>query len=201
MSILSNGLKKFTRTQLKVKSGDVYGRLTVICRVQDRKLGYPRFLCQCACGKRLEVDSCRLRTRFKGTKSCGCLHSEAARRVIQKYWKLPAGHAARNLIFGKYRWDAKKNKREFSISFEDFCRLTQENCHYCGSSPATVAKHAEVNGIWIYNGLDRVDNARGYTLDNVVPSCPICAFAKRNLTVDRFLELVRVVWKHQRLGV
>ncbi len=44
-------------------------------------------------------------------------------------------------------------------------------CHYCGE-PIKLTCY----------GLDRKDNSRGYTLDNVVPSCFPCNASK----LDRF---------------
>jgi len=40
---------------------------------------------------------------------------------------------------------------------------------------------------YIYNGLDRIDNEKGYLLDNVTPCCKICNQAKHALSLDDFL--------------
>lgn len=46
------------------------------------------------------------------------------------------------------------------------------------------------NGFYVFNGLDRVDNKVGYTLDNVVPACKICNHAKVDMSYDEFMEWV-----------
>jgi hypothetical protein len=43
------------------------------------------------------------------------------------------------------------------------------------------------------NGLDRVDNARGYESGNVVPCCDPCNRMKGTLSREAFLEHVALV--------
>jgi hypothetical protein len=37
------------------------------------------------------------------------------------------------------------------------------------------------------NGIDRADNALGYTVENSVSCCKICNIAKRDLTIEEFI--------------
>jgi hypothetical protein len=53
-----------------------------------------------------------------------------------------------------------------------------------------------VNGQWTYNGLDRIDNAKPYTMENVVPCCATCNRAKLNLTVEEFLARIKSIAEH-----
>ena len=46
-------------------------------------------------------------------------------------------------------------------------------------------------GNYYYNGMDRVDNAVGYMLDNVVPSCWDCNRTKGKRTRTWFKAYVR----------
>lgn len=39
----------------------------------------------------------------------------------------------------------------------------------------------------VYNGLDRRDNAQGYTLENTVPCCKFCNFAKNVYSEEDFI--------------
>lgn len=48
----------------------------------------------------------------------------------------------------------------------------------------------------LYNGVDRVDNARPYGLDNLVSCCKLCNAMKSGLTVDEYLEHVVRVHAH-----
>jgi hypothetical protein len=63
-------------------------------------------------------------------------------------------------------------------------------CFYCG--------HSEIYGV---NGVDRKDNAVGYTLENSVPCCATCNFAKRQMTVAEFIAWVDRVHAYQGFRV
>ena len=58
---------------------------------------------------------------------------------------------------------AKQRGLAFGISREDYYILRVQPCHYCGYPLAE-------SGV----GLDRLDSALGYVLDNVVPCCDDC---------------------------
>ncbi len=62
-------------------SGKVFGRLTVIKRVEN-KSNRVRWLCHCECGYQTAVIGKSLREGK--TKSCGCLRNELARDRMQK---------------------------------------------------------------------------------------------------------------------
>lgn len=55
-------------------TGNRYGRLVVIRRVENNKRGQAMWLCQCDCGN--EVISDKHRLSSGNTKSCGCIHKE-----------------------------------------------------------------------------------------------------------------------------
>jgi hypothetical protein len=87
-----------------------------------------------------------------------------------------------------YRRGAQKRGFEFTLTIEQFRVLTSGNCRYCGGSPGTVFRnYREFNGAYVYNGIDRLDNAQGYTPDNCVTCCKICNQMKHKLPVEVFL--------------
>jgi hypothetical protein len=47
-----------------------------------------------------------------------------------------------------------------------------------------------------YNGLDRVDNGKGYEIDNVVPCCKECNYAKCDRTQKDFVNWVKKCHDH-----
>ena len=87
-------------------------------------------------------------------------------------------------LFSDYKRNAKTRHFEFSISENDFKSLTQQACFYCGNAP-TYVKHAK-RGNYIYNGVDRRNNDIGYTMENCVPCCKKCNYAKHTLTTEEF---------------
>lgn len=67
--------------------------------------------------------------------------------------------------------DSSKGRVGWSLTFEEFLILIAQPCHYC------KLPHPEHSG----RGLDRLDNARGYHLDNVVSCCPECNMVRNNI--------------------
>jgi len=82
-------------------------------------------------------------------------------------------------IDGKFYHDRNAAKQrayfwELSIDQAGFC-YTQP-CHYCGDMP---------NGK--LNGIDRQDSSVGYTIENIVPCCPTCNYAKLEMSPEEFI--------------
>lgn len=167
---------------LKDIAGQRFGKLVALERAappRGRSGKRAWWKCQCDCGNITVCDGAELRN---GTvKSCGCAKH------------LASGEAAFNALWYVYRTAHQRKrglspgdpKAQFTLTKEQFRELTKQNCFYCGKLPSTVkkAKHSD----YLYNGLDRIDNTKGYTPDNVVPCCGECNFHKGSLPQDQFL--------------
>ena len=55
---------------------------------------------------------------------------------------------------------------------------------------------AKEHSAFVRNGLDRVDSNLGYTLDNVLPCCSICNYAKQDLRQDVFMQWIARAYLH-----
>lgn len=66
--------------------------------------------------------------------------------------------------FARGKYGATRRKKTWDIAFEDYERLIANPCTYCNKSLADETG----------SGLDRKDNSRGYSLDNVNPCCADC---------------------------
>ncbi len=110
-------------------------------------------------------------------------------------YSLPKGEAAFNKLFLVYKRNAKRYKRDFELSKEEFRELTKQNCFYCGTEPI-IGYNADrrSHGKYLYNGVDRYDNSKGYTVDNAVPCCKICNTMKSNLDVDAFRNHIKKIY-------
>lgn len=161
-------------------TGQEFGRLIVIKRISNSKRGRTRWLCRCSCGGETIVYGCHLRDGH--TKSCGCFKKETTGGQN----KLTSGLASMHAVIKDYKDNAKTRGYDFNLTEEQFKELTQQECYYCGAKPRQMSKTKKYNGIYIYNGLDRVDNTKGYSLQNVVPCCKQCNWAKSNLTLQEF---------------
>ncbi len=77
-----------------------------------------------------------------------------------------------------------RHKKEVSMSYEEFYSFClDDTCHYCrlklNRKPYTKLNGKDVKGSRAYM-LDRKDNSKGYSLDNVVNCCWTCNAAKGN---------------------
>jgi len=162
-------------------AGQKFGKLTIIKRAGKDKDRHAKWLCKCGCGKEKIIKGNNLRLGI--TKSCGCLKT------------FPSGIASMRALMGRYRYIAKKRRLEFSLTQEQFVEMTQKDCQYCGAKPKNVAKHFGCNGNYIYNGIDRIDSDKGYTIDNTVPCCKICNYAKQKMTLQEYKDWIEKSYK------
>lgn len=160
--------------------GKVYGRLTVIKREPNHGKRI-MWLCQCSCGKQIIADGAHLTTGH--TQSCGCLVLDTIR--------LPKGEGAFNSLYGRYKAVAHRANRKFELTQKEFREIVSQPCHYCGREPETKCGSPDSFGQYIYNGIDRVDNQKGYSKDNVVPCCIQCNRAKHVLSYHEFIDMCK----------
>ena len=138
---------------------------------------------RCSCGKTKSiVKSMVVNGR---TKSCGCLQIAAIKKQGLAN-KKPPGEAALTCVLTSYRAAAKRRNLEFKLTRDQFRHLAKQPCCYCGAEPCNSLGKNKLNGDFVYNGIDRVNNAKGYTLDNTVPCCRLCNWAKGTLAPAEF---------------
>jgi hypothetical protein len=100
---------------------------------------------------------------------------------------LPTGRSGAWALFKRYEEGAAKREHEFALSFDRFVAITSQECVYCGAPPSNSYGPGRRNGRYTYNGIDRMDNARGYVEGNVAACCFFCNSAKRTLGVAEFV--------------
>lgn len=167
----------------KIKDGDRFGNLTVIKRNGSRQKPSGKkdaiFLCRCDCGNLKDVRADYLSGGV--TKSCGCL---------SKRKPFPNNEATINKIILSYKKCAKRRGISWGIKDTYAKELISKECFYCG-----VKFSNEWDG-YKYNGIDRVDNDKGYEDSNVVPCCKICNIAKHDMKQKDFVIWARTVAEH-----
>jgi len=174
--------------KVKNETGNRYGRLIVTKEAGRARWGNVLWRCVCDCGNMVVIRGSSLRSG--NTKSCGCLRQENP-------GMLPPGQANFNKTYLNYENHAKQRGLSFDLTKEDFSFLTKMNCFYCGAKPGQVARKKRCNGTYIYNGIDRMDNSKGYTIDNVVPCCKACNWMKLDMTTLEFLGHVRKIVRYK----
>jgi hypothetical protein len=166
-------------------TGRRFGRLIAVECLGVMLDGYRLWGCVCDCGSKKAVRS---RELLEGdTKSCGCLQTES-RAIHGGTNKLPYGHASRNELLASYQKSARGRGIDWQLTDKEFFEIVSEPCSYCGTPPDSIRKpNKSVNGEFMYSGIDRVDNSRGYVSGNVVPCCWYCNRAKGVLSLQEFL--------------
>jgi hypothetical protein len=104
--------------------------------------------------------------------------------------------ARQRALYGQYRKGAEVRGYEFRLTLAEFRELTNSPCFYCGVTGGHLYKYTGASGDFVGNGVDRYDNAEGYTAENSVPCCHRCNFAKAQMRGDEFLAMCREVTAH-----
>lgn len=119
-------------------------------------------------------------------------HRKEMVKIVQKYVQKNKEKVALynkdfgKSIEGKYRLVKHRHKERKwlgdCIGIEEFEKIVSSPCTYCGDN--------------INNGIDRVENDKGYTKENSVSCCRFCNFMKKNWTKEFFIEHVKKIYNH-----
>ena len=97
--------------------------------------------------------------------------------------------AWRNSSAGKwtmYRHSAKKRGLAWELERSEAELMFRDACHYCGIAANPT------------NGIDRIDNDKGYIPGNIVTACSMCNYAKGVHAINEFKMWVERVYTHQK---
>ena len=178
-------------------TGKIFGRLTVLpfhfsIKDSDGKIIGMKWECVCICGSTKFVRADHL-IRGK-VKSCGCFRKERSTEVGKNSFK-GNGISGFNKLKTRYRKGAEARGLKIELTNEDFKKLFQGNCFYCGQAPKQIISNSlplKINvlnpekGSYIHNGIDRLDSYKNYTLENCVSCCKDCNYAKKDMTAEQF---------------
>lgn len=163
------------------------------------------YACQCECGRPCYVSQTEISSVARGalksprTLSCGCHREDKALAGALVDYRQ------------SYKDAAKRRGYNFELSQVEFTALATASCLYCGLSPnkpctpytnrlirtnekrrstegkyrGTEESRAAVNELLV-NGVDRLDNSLGYSVENSVPCCTACNRAKNALGLVEF---------------
>lgn len=151
---------------LVLSPGHVFGFWTVLREGERDKQGNRQLVCQCKCGNVCLVRVSSLRSHQ--SNQCGkCSRKENPNIRLRPY----------EALFNQAKKWAFKDGHKWTIQYEEYLELVQTPiCHYC-HSPVVFAQYCVNKNGKKYN-LDRMDNTKGYLIDNVVVCCSRCNYAK-----------------------
>lgn len=176
-------------------TGQKFGSWAVLHRGKNDLGAKAKWTCQCECGTIKDVSSRILRSGK--SKSYGCKTNELkSKSQIGSKFK-DEFEAHKRFIYRNYKYGAKKRGYEFKISFENFCFLLKQRCYYCGAEPSNKQILRNAQDEFLYNGIDRKDNSKGYIKDNCVSACSICNRMKLEMSDQEFLlHVAKIIdWK------
>jgi len=183
----------------KTKQGDVYNNLTVIEEpfvTTHLKFNHFNAKVKCICGNEFIARCSNLRT---GRTKC-CTDCAWKKRSETKSIQVSQSQQMfKRLILDR----CKKHNIEVSITVEDYTKIISQNCFYCNDSPRkterfSTRKYVNTEPVFA-NGVDRIDSLIGYTIDNCIPCCTSCNYAKHKLTQEEFFEKIRKIYKNLNL--
>lgn len=184
----------FRNSKYKINIGEKYNRLTVLKVLPINNYKEITYLCECVCGKEVNVKPWSLAS--KNTQSCGCLVSEIS-SIIGKNNVLKNGNSSENRVYNSYRKAAKNRNYTFELTKEECKKYFSSNCYYCNDAPKRTTKlSSTLSPSFTFNGIDRLDNLKGYTLNNCVSCCTECNKAKGVMSANQFKEWVKKVYQN-----
>lgn len=167
-------------------TGQTFGNWVVIEPTSEPSKTGSYWLCKCVCGKEVAVNTSSLRRTV--STNCGCLHPRKRKSF---------GYSAALTVFNNYKLSAYNREYPFEITFQEFIEFTKQPCYYCGVINFSIKRGRMGSGDFAYNGLDRVDNNQGYTLQNIVACCGDCNHAKSDMTQAQYInQCIRVTKQH-----
>jgi hypothetical protein len=187
-----------------VSTGSRFGCWTVIEETEPKrhtKRIHRMVFCRCDCGleRTLQLQNL-VQGRSKQCRSCAAKNRTYEHKIV--------GDGVNRLqAYKGYERGAKKRGLSFEITLERFSYLASQNCHYCGALPSNsfelkfaVGERAglpRADSPFIYNGVDRLQNAEGYVEGNCVPCCYECNKAKWDRDENDFLLWIERVHNHR----
>jgi hypothetical protein len=167
-------------------TGKKFGKLTVVSFQEVGKNGR-LWKCICECGNTKIYTAGYLNSGR--CLSCGCDRRSQPR--------LDFGESAFNELYGNYIRNARRRNVSFDLSREEFKELTSSKCFYCDREPEQIQRGGGKNsGVYVYNGIDRIDSSIGYERNNIVPCCGECNTAKNKTSQPSFYAWIDRVHAH-----
>ena len=88
-----------------------------------------------------------------------------------------------------YQKRAIRKQLDFLLTKPEFDMLIHNDCYICGKK--TIDGHV--------NGVDRINNTEGYTLNNVKSCCGECNYMKKSYDLDEFMDKLCRIYNKQNL--
>lgn len=129
---------------------------------------------QCVNCQRISVKLYN-KTNWKSYKGCNYCISDFNSKALNKKQSY-------------YKLNAKNRNLSWELTSQEFYTLVTQPCKYCGQI-SNIEKEE-------FNGIDRIDSSKGYTIDNCVPCCTQCNTMKLDYTLEDFTNHIKRIYNH-----
>ena len=141
---------------------------------------------QCKTNKSYTSFSPWQRARGRNSNAAICLECVSSNKKAYHKQYRKTYNKTPSLRYNTYKKGALDRGYVFSLTFEQFVQFWQKPCIYCGDKIKTI-------------GLDRIDNNRGYEIDNITSCCSRCNRMKLAYTKQQFLEHIQKIAEYCKL--
>jgi hypothetical protein len=101
--------------------------------------------------------------------------------------------ASMKRLYKNYIRNCRRRNHFFELTVEQFHQLTSAVCTYCKKPPSKKSRSYK------YNGIDRKDNKKGYTIENCVSCCTDCNWLKgSSLNHDEMMAVAQALSKFRQ---
>ena len=150
----------------------------------NKYLGDQVYEFTCTCGTLFLRHSKHIHARV----NCGCINNR------QK----SVAEVGCNTVYGVYQDNAARKGLPFELPKVTFTKLLQDTCAYCNEPPSNQLVLSG-NRVFKYNGIDRLDNTKGYLQGNVVTCCKRCNYLKNKYSYVEFTGIVKRIYENLKL--
>ena len=173
--------------------GKRFGNLTVISLLPQRKNRYRCWSCICDCGNKIKVTSNHLKEC--NTTTCGC--GRWKRNSKSEYWK---GFGEISLVyFNRVKRGASDRNFPFKITINQIWNLFLKQNRKCALSGIKLNFQTCESLRDGTASLDRIDNSKGYTIDNVQWIHKDINYMNKDFTQKQLFEYCKLICINKKL--
>lgn len=186
------------RYYMKNEAGKIFGQLTVSNEYKSHGIKVKHILwkCKCSCGSEKWIKASNLRAGR--AISCGC-----ARYQHPNFGQKPVPKDSKYFFqswVNIWRRKAETRHRDFTITIDDLDLLYEKQngrCFYSGD-PLIVANGSKFCLNESNISLDRIDNSKGYTLNNIVLCTKTVNISRNTQSIEDYISLCDRISKYQK---
>ena len=150
---------------------------------------------KCSCGNQGKGSATYVDSKISALNSTGFTACRSCTGAYKRESKTDQEKLHR--VYKNYLKSAEARNLEFELTVQKCQNLFQKRCFYCNELPENIENYYKIK----YQGIDRIDNNKGYIPNNVIPCCSFCNYAKHFHSQEKFLDKVSKIYLNvQRLG-